>query len=65
MAAYEPMQRAGFFGSQVTGMMGGYPAQYQFQQQPSPSPLTTAVQAGTGLAGLWGNLALARALGGK
>ena len=65
MAAYEPMQRAGFFGSQVTGMMGGYPAQYQFQQQPSPSPLTTAVQAGTGLAGLWGNLALARALGGQ
>ena len=65
MAAYEPMQRAGFFGSQVTGMMGGYPAQYQFQHQPSPSPLTTAVQAGTGLAGLWGNLALARALGGQ
>jgi len=63
MAAYEPMQRAGFYGSQVTGLMGGYPAQYNFQQQPSPSPLTTAVQAGTGLAGLWGNLALAKALG--
>jgi hypothetical protein len=64
MAAYDPMQRAGFFGSQVTGLMGGYPAQHNFQQTPSPSPLTTAVRAGTGLAGLWGNLKLAQALGG-
>jgi len=63
-AAYEPMQRAGFYGSQITGLMGGYPAQYTFQQQPQASPLSQALQAGTGLASLWGNLALARALGG-
>ena len=44
--------------------MGGYPAQYTFQQQPQASPLSQALQAGTGLASLWGNLALARALGG-
>jgi len=64
MAAYEPMKRAGFYGSQITGLMGGYPAQYTFEQQPTPSPLSQALQAGTGLASLWGNLALARALGG-
>ena len=63
MAAYEPLQRAGFFGTGVTGLMGGYPAQYNFQQTPTPSPLVTAVQAGTGLAGLYGNLKLAQALG--
>ena len=63
MAAYDPMQRAGFYGSQVTGLMGGYPAQYEFQQQPQASPLSTALQAGTGLASIWGNLALAKALG--
>ena len=57
------MQRAGFFGSQVTGMMGGYPAQYQFQQQPQASPLSTALQAGTGLASIYGNIKLANALG--
>ena len=59
------MQRAGFYGTQVTGLMGGYPAQYQFQQQPQASPLSTALQAGTGLASIWGNLALAKALGGS
>ena len=64
-AAYDPMQRAGFYGTQVTGLMGGYPAQYQFQQQPQASPLSTALQAGTGLASIWGNLALAKALGGN
>ena len=64
MAAYEPMQRAGFFGSQLTGLMGGYPAQHQFTQTPQASPLSTALQAGTGLASIWGNLALAKRLGG-
>ena len=29
-AAYEPLERLGFFGQGVTGLMGGYPAQYQF-----------------------------------
>jgi len=64
-AAYDPMQRAGFYGSQVTGLMGGYPAQYNFQQQPQSSPLSTALQAGTGLASIYGNLKLGQYLGGK
>ena len=63
-AAFDPMQRAGFFGSQVTGLMGGYPAQYQFTQTPEPSPLSSALQAGTGIASIFGNLGLAKSLWG-
>ena len=63
-AAYEPMERAGWFGGQVTGLMGGYPAQYQFADQPQASPLSTALQAGTGLASIFGNVALGRKLWG-
>jgi hypothetical protein len=55
-AAYEPLQRLGFFGSGVTGLLGGYPAQYQFGQTPSASPLQTAIGVGTGLAGIFGAL---------
>ena len=61
-AAYEPMERAGWFGGQVTGLMGGYPAQYTFADQPQASPLSTALQAGTGLASIFGNLALGKAM---
>ena len=61
-AAYDPMERAGWFGGQVTGLMGGYPAQYSFADQPQASPLSTALQAGTGLASIFGNLALGKAL---
>jgi hypothetical protein len=59
------MQRAGFFGSQVTGLMGGYPAQYQFTQTPEPSALSSALQAGTGLASIWKNLQLGNLYGGR
>ena len=55
-AAYEPLQRLGFFGSGVTGLLGGYPAQYQFGQTPAASPLQTAIGVGTGLAGIFGAL---------
>jgi hypothetical protein len=55
-SAYEPLQRLGFFGSGVTGLLGGYPAQYQFGQTPSASPLQTAIGVGTGLAGIFGAL---------
>ena len=55
-AAYEPLERLGFFGQGVTGLMGGYPAQYQFSQTPPASPLQTALGLGTGLAGLFGAL---------
>ena len=64
-AAYEPMERAGWFGGQVTGLMGGYPAQYTFADQPQASPLSTALQAGTGLASIFGNVALGKSLWGN
>ena len=63
-AAFDPMQRAGWYGSQVTGLMGGYPAQYSFADQPQASPLSTALQAGTGLASIFGNVALGKKLWG-
>ena len=55
-AAYEPLERLGFFGQGVTGLMGGYPAQYNFQSTPPASPLQTALGVGTGLAGIFGAL---------
>ena len=56
MAAYEPLERLGIYGQGVTGLMGGYPAQYQFTNQPNPSPLATALGIGTTLGGIYGNV---------
>ena len=53
MKAYEPLERLGIFGQGVTGLMGGYPAQYQFTQQPNASPLAQALGTGATLAGLY------------
>jgi len=53
-AAYEPLERLGFFGQGVTGLMGGYPAQYQFSETSPAAPLQTALGLGTGLAGIFG-----------
>ena len=53
LAAYEPLERLGIFGQGVTGLMGGYPAQYQFTQQPNASPLAQALGVGSTLAGLY------------
>ena len=55
-AAYEPLERLGFFGQGVTGLMGGYPGHYQFQATPPESPLQTALGLGTGIAGIFGAL---------
>ena len=54
--AMEPYERLGFYGSGVTGLMGGYPGQYQFSATPSASPLQTALGIGTTLAGLYKGL---------
>ena len=54
MAAFEPYERLGFLGQGLTGIMGGYGNQYQFQQQPNPSPLQTALGTGATLAGIYG-----------
>jgi len=56
LAAYEPLERLGIFGQGVTGLMGGYPAQYQFTSQPNPSPLATALGVGSTLGGIYGNV---------
>ena len=54
MKAYEPYERLGYLGTGITGMLGGYPGQYQSQITPNPTPLQTALGIGTGLAGMWG-----------
>ena len=54
--AMEPYERLGFYGSGITGLMGGYPAQYQFSSTPSASPLQTALGIGSTIAGLYGGL---------
>jgi hypothetical protein len=57
MAAYEPMQRTEQFGTGVTGLMGGYPARSAFAPDaPGASPLSSALQIGTGLASIYGNV---------
>jgi hypothetical protein len=56
MTLYEPYERMGFFGQGLTGLMGGYPSQYQFASQPQQSPLATALGVGTTLGGIYGNV---------
>ena len=56
MAAYEPYERLGFLGQGLTGLMGGYPQQYQSQITPDPSPLASALGIGSTLGGLFGNI---------
>ena len=57
MAAYEPMQRTQQFGTGVTGLMGGYPGSVQYAPDaPQASPLSSALQIGTGLASIYGNV---------
>ena len=51
MEAFEPYERLGYLGQGLTGIMGGYGNQYQFQQQPNPTPLQTAL--GTGATSGW------------
>jgi len=56
MAAYEPIERLGMYGTGVTGLMGGYPGQYQFTTQPGASPLQSALGIAATAGGLWGNI---------
>ena len=54
MEAYEPYERLGFLGQGLTGIMGGYGNQYQFQSQPNPTPLQTGLGSMATLAGIYG-----------
>ena len=56
MAAYEPYERMGYYGTGVTGLMGGYPGQYQFGATPNPTPLQNALGIGSVLGGVYGNV---------
>jgi hypothetical protein len=56
MEAFEPYERLGFLGQGLTGIMGGYGNQYQFQSQPDPTPLQTALGTGATLTGIYGAL---------
>jgi len=56
MAAYEPYERMGYYGTGVTGLMGGYPGQYQWSAQPNPTPLQNALGIGATLGGIYGNV---------
>ena len=56
LAAFEPYERIGTFGSGVASLIRGYPGQRQFTSVPNPTPLQTALGIGTGLAGLYGAL---------
>ena len=57
-AAFEEQQRLGFVGQQLTGLIGGYPAQatYQTTVQQPPSPLKSILGIGGGIAGILGAL---------
>jgi hypothetical protein len=43
MGLYEPMERLGWLGTGLSGLMQGMAPQYQFSTQPNPSPLAQAL----------------------
>ena len=63
LKAYEPYQRYGFFGEQLTGLMGGYPGGSRMQITPTASPLQQGLM--TGIGALSGAAGLKNVWGGK
>jgi hypothetical protein len=49
----QPLNLAQTLGQGVTSLIAGYPAQFQTQVSPTPSPLQTALGAGATLAGVY------------
>jgi len=56
LQAYEPYQRYGFFGEQLTGLMGGYPGGTRMTQQPTQSPMAQALGMGIGAMGTYAGM---------
>ena len=56
MQAMEPYDRLGIYGQGVTGLISGYPGQYQSMSQPNPTALQTALGTGAVLSGIYGNI---------
>ena len=54
MATFQPQEQLDRFAGQVTGLLGGYPAQFRQSIVPNPTPLQTALGVGTTLAGIYG-----------
>ena len=52
-ATFLPQEQLDRFAGQVTGIMGGYPGQFQSTVVPNPTPLQTALGLGTTLAGIY------------
>jgi len=55
-ATFLPQEQLDRFAGQVTGIMGGYPGQFQSTIVPNPTPLQTALGVGTTLAGIYKGL---------
>ena len=55
-ATFMPQEQLDRYAGQVTGIMGGYPAQFSSTNVPNPTPLQTALGVGTTLAGIYGGL---------
>ena len=56
LALYEPYQRYGFFGEQLTGLMGGYPGGTRMTNQPGQSPMAQALGMGIGAMGTYAGM---------
>ena len=54
MKAYEPYERLGYLGTGLTGLLGGYPGQYQSTVTPNPTPLQSALGIASTGAGIYG-----------
>ena len=56
LAAFEPYERLGTFGSGIAQLISGYPGRQTFTSVPNPTPLQTALGVGSTLAGIYGNV---------
>ena len=58
LTAFEPYERIGRYGAGITGLISGYPGQYQSQVTPNPTPLQTALGTMGVLGGLYKNIGI-------